>query len=67
MNISINGSPVEDLKMKLGEQGEAFFVMEGNDDVTEIPPQLVTSPIPSRPPTPSKKHKRFEHFCFFKF
>jgi len=57
VNISINGSPVEDLKMKLGEQGEAFFVMEGNDGVTEIPPQLVTSPIPSRPPTPSKKHK----------
>jgi len=57
VNISINGSPVEDLKMKLGEQGEAFFVMEGDNGVDQIPPQLVTSPIPSRPPTPSKKHK----------
>jgi hypothetical protein len=43
VRISVNGQPV-DLKMKLGEAGEAFFVEEKDDDVPEY---LCTSPLQS--------------------
>lgn len=51
VNISVNNEPVDDLQMKLGEQGEAFFVMEMDDD---CPSKYITSPLPSRPSTPKK-------------
>ncbi len=51
VNISINGEPVAALQMKLGDQGEAFFVIDINED-DEISPCLITSPLPSRPSTP---------------
>ena len=37
--------------MKLGDQGEAFFVKDQGEG--NIPPQLVTSPLPTRPCTPT--------------
>ncbi|XP_056337670.1 phosphatidate phosphatase LPIN1 isoform X2 [Danio aesculapii] len=46
VDIEINGEPVN-LHMKLGENGEAFFVKETEDDQEVIPPYLATSPIPS--------------------
>ncbi|XP_063104421.1 phosphatidate phosphatase LPIN3 isoform X2 [Cavia porcellus] len=45
VDIEINGEPV-DLHMKLGENGEAFFVQELESDEEEVPPRLCTSPIP---------------------
>lgn len=46
MDIEINGEP-QDIHMKLGESGEAFFVEEIQDsDTEEIPEHLATSPIP---------------------
>ena len=32
INISVNGERVEEIQMKLGEQGEAFFVTETQND-----------------------------------
>merc|ERR1712110_666293 len=62
INISVNGERIEDIHMKLGEQGEAFFVTETSHNET-IPLSYVTSPMPtspiavspvnSRPTTPS--------------
>uniref|UniRef100_A0A672T3X6 phosphatidate phosphatase n=1 Tax=Sinocyclocheilus grahami TaxID=75366 RepID=A0A672T3X6_SINGR len=46
VDIEINGEPV-DLHMKLGENGEAFFVKETEDDQEVVPSYLATSPIPS--------------------
>ncbi|XP_065112466.1 phosphatidate phosphatase LPIN1 isoform X2 [Paramisgurnus dabryanus] len=46
VDIEINGEPVN-LHMKLGENGEAFFVKETVDDQEVIPSHLITSPIPS--------------------
>ncbi|XP_057196445.1 phosphatidate phosphatase LPIN2-like isoform X3 [Triplophysa rosa] len=46
VDIEVNGSPV-DLHMKLGDNGEAFFVQETQQDSETIPAHLVTSPIPS--------------------
>lgn len=45
VDIEINGRLVEDVHMKLGEAGEAFFVeaAESND----VPEYLATSPIPN--------------------
>ncbi|CAD5114933.1 DgyrCDS3963 [Dimorphilus gyrociliatus] len=45
VDIEINGRFVEDVHMKLGEAGEAFFVeaTESND----VPEYLATSPIPN--------------------
>ncbi|KAM3877938.1 phosphatidate phosphatase LPIN2 [Diretmus argenteus] len=43
VDIQINGEPVH-LHMKLGDNGEAFFVEE-NEDI-EVPAHLCTSPIP---------------------
>ncbi|XP_017278417.2 zgc:123305 isoform X3 [Kryptolebias marmoratus] len=43
VDIEVNGEPV-DLHMKLGDNGEAFFV-EQNENM-EVPAHLCTSPIP---------------------
>uniref|UniRef100_A0A8C0ZLQ4 phosphatidate phosphatase n=1 Tax=Castor canadensis TaxID=51338 RepID=A0A8C0ZLQ4_CASCN len=45
VDIEINGEPV-DLHMKLGDNGEAFFVQELESDEEDVPPRLCTSPIP---------------------
>lgn len=44
VDIEINGESV-DLHMKLGDNGEAFFVEETEDDQEAIPCHLATSPI----------------------
>ncbi|XP_014796727.1 PREDICTED: phosphatidate phosphatase LPIN3 [Calidris pugnax] len=45
VDIEINGEPV-DLHMKLGDNGEAFFVQESEENEGSIPARLCTSPIP---------------------
>ncbi|MBN3322609.1 LPIN2 phosphatase, partial [Atractosteus spatula] len=45
VDIEINGEPVE-LHMKLGDNGEAFFVEESEDLQDRVPAHLCTSPIP---------------------
>lgn len=46
VDIEINGEP-QDIHMKLGDSGEAFFVEEVlNSDTELIPEHLATSPIP---------------------
>ncbi|NXF05120.1 LPIN3 phosphatase, partial [Smithornis capensis] len=47
VDIEINGEPV-DLHMKLGDNGEAFFVQESEENEDSIPPCLCTSPIPTQ-------------------
>ncbi|XP_041419485.1 phosphatidate phosphatase LPIN1 isoform X2 [Xenopus laevis] len=44
VDIEINGEPV-DLHMKLGDNGEAFFVTEQEENEGDIPSHLATSPI----------------------
>ncbi|XP_078543591.1 phosphatidate phosphatase LPIN2 isoform X2 [Lissotriton helveticus] len=44
IDIEINGDPV-DLHMKLGDNGEAFFVEEAEEQNERIPAYLATSPI----------------------
>ncbi|XP_062862993.1 phosphatidate phosphatase LPIN1 isoform X2 [Trichomycterus rosablanca] len=44
VDIEINGEPV-DLHMKLGENGEAFFVKEAETNEEVVPSHLATSPI----------------------
>ncbi|XP_050933356.1 phosphatidate phosphatase LPIN1 isoform X2 [Lates calcarifer] len=46
VDIEINGEPVS-LHMKLGENGEAFFVKETENTLEVVPSYLVTSPIMS--------------------
>ncbi|KAM9765449.1 phosphatidate phosphatase LPIN1 isoform 1-T1 [Menidia menidia] len=46
VDIEINGEPVS-LHMKLGENGEAFFVKESENKLEVIPAYLATSPIRS--------------------
>ncbi|CAL8313793.1 unnamed protein product [Merluccius merluccius] len=46
IDIEINGEAV-DLHMKLGDNGEAFFVQETEECNEEVPSHLVTSPIPT--------------------
>ncbi|XP_061100105.1 phosphatidate phosphatase LPIN1 isoform X3 [Conger conger] len=46
VDIEINGEPVS-LHMKLGENGEAFFVRETENDQEVVPSYLATSPIMS--------------------
>ncbi|XP_023417678.2 phosphatidate phosphatase LPIN1 isoform X2 [Cavia porcellus] len=46
VDVEINGESV-DLHMKLGDNGEAFFVQEADNDQEVIPTYLATSPIPS--------------------
>ncbi|XP_029446935.1 phosphatidate phosphatase LPIN2 isoform X3 [Rhinatrema bivittatum] len=45
IDIEINGDPV-DLHMKLGDNGEAFFVQETEEENERVPAYLATSPIP---------------------
>ncbi|KAM8798001.1 phosphatidate phosphatase LPIN3 [Eudromia elegans] len=45
VDIEINGEPV-DLHMKLGDNGEAFFVQESEENEGSVPSRLCTSPIP---------------------
>ncbi|XP_051792626.1 phosphatidate phosphatase LPIN1 isoform X1 [Acanthochromis polyacanthus] len=44
VDMEINGEPV-DLHMKLGDNGEAFFVQETENDEEVVPSYLATSPI----------------------
>ncbi|KAF6733942.1 Phosphatidate phosphatase LPIN2 [Oryzias melastigma] len=46
IDIEVNGEPV-DLHMKLGDNGEAFFVQETQQTNQIIPAHLATSPIPT--------------------
>ncbi|XP_074471770.1 phosphatidate phosphatase LPIN1 isoform X1 [Sebastes fasciatus] len=46
VDIEINREPV-DLQMKLGDNGEAFFVQETENDQEVVPSYLATSPIMS--------------------
>ncbi|XP_066536586.1 phosphatidate phosphatase LPIN2 isoform X2 [Hoplias malabaricus] len=46
IDIEINGEPV-DLHMKLGDNGEAFFVQEMEEQNEVVPAHLATSPIPT--------------------
>ncbi|XP_035799901.1 phosphatidate phosphatase LPIN1 isoform X7 [Amphiprion ocellaris] len=46
VDIEINGEPVS-LHMKLGENGEAFFVKETENKLEVVPSYLATSPIMS--------------------
>ncbi|XP_059183244.1 phosphatidate phosphatase LPIN2-like [Centropristis striata] len=46
IDIEINGEPAE-LHMKLGDNGEAFFVQETEQLNEIVPAHLVTSPIPT--------------------
>ncbi|NXY63762.1 LPIN3 phosphatase, partial [Callaeas wilsoni] len=48
VDIEINGEPV-DLHMKLGDNGEAFFVEESEEHEGSIPFFLCTSPIYKKP------------------
>ncbi|KAM9355583.1 phosphatidate phosphatase LPIN1 [Pholidichthys leucotaenia] len=50
VDMEINGEPV-DLHMKLGDNGEAFFVQETENDQEVVPSYLATSPIMSDGPT----------------
>ena len=59
-----NENHKKDLSMKLGEQGEAFFVVEGDED--DITSPISLSPDPSRPSTPKKNgasqpHRESQH------
>ncbi|XP_012992918.3 phosphatidate phosphatase LPIN1 isoform X1 [Esox lucius] len=47
VDIEINGEPVS-LQMKLGENGEAFFVKETENPLEVFPSYLATSPIMSQ-------------------
>ncbi|XP_056293366.1 phosphatidate phosphatase LPIN2-like isoform X2 [Pseudoliparis swirei] len=49
VDIEINGEAVA-LHMKLGDNGEAFFVEENESKETEVPSHLCTSPIPTETP-----------------
>ncbi|XP_035025636.1 phosphatidate phosphatase LPIN2 isoform X1 [Hippoglossus stenolepis] len=46
IDIEVNGEPV-DLHMKLGDNGEAFFVQETEQLDQIVPAHLATSPIPT--------------------
>uniref|UniRef100_A0A8D0GRB4 phosphatidate phosphatase n=1 Tax=Sphenodon punctatus TaxID=8508 RepID=A0A8D0GRB4_SPHPU len=46
IDIEINGDAV-DLHMKLGDNGEAFFVQETEEKYEKVPAYLATSPIPT--------------------
>ncbi|XP_006891450.1 PREDICTED: phosphatidate phosphatase LPIN2 [Elephantulus edwardii] len=46
IDIEINGDAV-DLHMKLGDNGEAFFVEETKEEYEKLPAYLATSPIPT--------------------
>ncbi|KAK1805659.1 hypothetical protein P4O66_019931, partial [Electrophorus voltai] len=46
VDIEVNGEPIS-LHMKLGDDGEAFFVEETENDQEAVPSHLATSPIVS--------------------
>uniref|UniRef100_A0A674P4H2 phosphatidate phosphatase n=1 Tax=Takifugu rubripes TaxID=31033 RepID=A0A674P4H2_TAKRU len=46
IDIEVNGEPVN-LHMKLGDNGEAFFVQESEQQNQLVPAHLATSPIPT--------------------
>ncbi|KAM6980672.1 phosphatidate phosphatase LPIN2 [Aplochiton taeniatus] len=50
VDIEINGEPVH-LQMKLGDNGEAFFVEEHEDMESRVPAHLCTSPLPMEVPS----------------
>eukprot|EP01137_Pigoraptor_chileana_P000693 Opistho-2@37262 len=50
VDIEVNDEPV-DVKMKLGDAGEAFFVKHSAVSASAVPAYLVTSPLP-RPSSP---------------
>uniref|UniRef100_A0AAQ4RGC8 phosphatidate phosphatase n=1 Tax=Gasterosteus aculeatus aculeatus TaxID=481459 RepID=A0AAQ4RGC8_GASAC len=49
VDIEINGESV-DLHMKLGDNGEAFFVEQNENKQSQVPAHLCTSPIPHENP-----------------
>uniref|UniRef100_A0AAX7VQQ8 phosphatidate phosphatase n=1 Tax=Astatotilapia calliptera TaxID=8154 RepID=A0AAX7VQQ8_ASTCA len=55
VDIEINGEPVS-LHMKLGENGEAFFVKETENKMEVVPSYLATSPIMSTGQELMKSH-----------
>ncbi|NXE17887.1 LPIN3 phosphatase, partial [Ardeotis kori] len=55
VDIKINGESV-DLHMKLGNNGEAFFVQESEENEGSIPSCLCTSPIPSEEDAAQPSH-----------
>jgi phosphatidate phosphatase PAH1 len=55
VDIQINNQVINNVKMKLGDNGVAFFVEEIKDD-EELPDYLITSPLPS--PSPSNEPKK---------
>uniref|UniRef100_A0AAR2M2U3 phosphatidate phosphatase n=1 Tax=Pygocentrus nattereri TaxID=42514 RepID=A0AAR2M2U3_PYGNA len=62
IDIEVNGSPV-DLHMKLGDNGEAFFVQETQHANETIPAHLVTSPIPTEEPVFWGRDSRMSEPC----
>ncbi|XP_072544120.1 phosphatidate phosphatase LPIN2-like isoform X2 [Salminus brasiliensis] len=62
IDIEVNGSPV-DLHMKLGDNGEAFFVQETQQANEKIPAHLVTSPIPTEEPVFWSRDSRISEPC----
>uniref|UniRef100_A0A8B9H687 phosphatidate phosphatase n=1 Tax=Astyanax mexicanus TaxID=7994 RepID=A0A8B9H687_ASTMX len=60
IDIEVNGVPV-DLHMKLGDNGEAFFVQETKQET--IPAHLVTSPIPTEEPVFWGRDSRVSESC----
>jgi phosphatidate phosphatase PAH1 len=46
VDIQINSETIEGIKMKLGDNGVAYFVEEIDGD-EEVPDYLATSPLPS--------------------
>uniref|UniRef100_A0A8B9J7J6 phosphatidate phosphatase n=1 Tax=Astyanax mexicanus TaxID=7994 RepID=A0A8B9J7J6_ASTMX len=62
IDIEVNGVPV-DLHMKLGDNGEAFFVQETKQANETIPAHLVTSPIPTEEPVFWGRDSRVSESC----
>jgi phosphatidate phosphatase PAH1 len=46
VDITINNKQINGIKMKLAENGIAFFVEEICDEEEEFPDYLLTSPLP---------------------
>ncbi|KAI4890506.1 hypothetical protein NFI96_011441, partial [Prochilodus magdalenae] len=62
IDIEVNGSPV-DLHMKLGDNGEAFFVQETQHSDETVPAHLLTSPIPTEEPVFWGRDSRVSEPC----
>ncbi|KAL4624687.1 phosphatidate phosphatase LPIN2-like [Arapaima gigas] len=61
IDIEVNGEPV-DLHMKLGDNGEAFFVQETEEQNEIVPAHLATSPIPMEDTTVGGQKKQLVAF-----